>query len=94
MEFKNVLRHYHVAPLQYEDGVELNDKDYKILFDMYERYQCVIFILQNEPIPEYFQIKYNELLMKIKSIQMNSIFPLTEEEIIDIIMEKNDLEVL
>lgn len=94
MDFKNILRRYHVSPLQYEDGVELDEKDYHILFNMYERYQCITLVLNNEPISEYYQLKFGELIAKVKSIQLNSIFPLTNEEIIDIIMEQNDSEVL
>lgn len=32
MTIRQLLQRYHISPLQYQDGVELNDKDYYSLF--------------------------------------------------------------
>lgn len=91
MEFVDLLRRYHISPLSYEDGVLLDKKDYSILFDMFERYQTALKIINGEPINT---VKFESEVKKIKNFNSNSLFSLTEEEIFDIMLNKEQQEVL
>lgn len=90
MEFKKVLERYHISPLKYDDGVELSEKDYDILFKMFEKVKALEEFFKSGTIPEKLSVEFN----KLNSIKKNSLFELSDEECLDIIMNKNSQEVL
>ena len=41
MNFKEILQRYHVSPLQYDDGVELQESDYVDLYVVLMKYYFI-----------------------------------------------------
>lgn len=41
MDFKDILKRYHISPLQYDDGTELNESDYNSLYIILSKYYAV-----------------------------------------------------
>ena len=89
MCFKEILKRYHVSPLQYEDGVELGERDYYSLFLILQKYYAV-----KELNDEKFKVPVvdESLIKKIQRDKEKSLLPLTDEECMDIIMNQKSKE--
>ena len=48
MQFKDVLKRYHISPLQYEDNTELNERDYYSLFVFLQKYYTIKALTDNK----------------------------------------------
>jgi GH15 family glucan-1,4-alpha-glucosidase len=89
MEFKDILRRYHISPLQYDDGVELNESDYNSLYQILTKYYTVNSYL-NKRVPK-MDVTINK---KIETYMKRSLIPPETEEIMDVLMEQVDSKVL
>ena len=89
MEFKDILRRYHISPLQYDDGVELNESDYNALYQILTKYYTVNSYL-NKRVPKVDSTINN----KIENYLKRSLIPPETEEIMDILMEQTDSKVI
>ena len=89
MEFKDILRRYHISPLQYDDGVELNESDYNTLYQILTKYYMVNSHL-NKRVPKVD----STIDKKIENYLTRSLIPLETEEIMDILMEQTDSKVI
>ena len=84
MAFKEILKRYHISPLQYEDGKELTERDYLELFKFLMKYYCIRGIFdKNFVIPSVPM----DSMDKVKRCAEKSLLPLTEEECLDILMK-------
>ena len=52
MNFREILGRYHVSPLKYADGTELNEKDYRDLYVMLQKYFTAQRITTKNKMPE------------------------------------------
>lgn len=89
MEFKDILRRYHISPLQYDDGVELNESDYNSLYQILTKYYTVNSYL-NKRVPKT-DVTINK---KIEAYMKLSLIPPETEEIMDVLMEQTDSKIL
>ena len=80
MEFKDCLRRYHVAPLRYDDGKELSEGDYKLLFVFLKKYYAARFRSEGLPVPEIPA----GLEAKAEKAANAALFPLSIEDFMDI----------
>ena len=82
MQFREILKRYHVSPLKYEDNSELNERDYLSLFTLLQKYFCIKSIFD-----ESFEMPSvsKESMDKVKRCAEKSLLPLTEEECLDIL---------
>lgn len=89
MCFKEILKRYHVSPLQYEDGVELDERDYYSLFLILQKYYTI-----KELNDEKFKMPAVDefLINKVQKDKEKSLLPLTDEECMDIIMNQKPKE--
>ena len=89
MEFKDILRRYHISPLQYEDGVELNESDYMTLYQILGKYYAVNSYL-NKRVPK----TDTNVLKKIENYCRRSLITPEVEDVMDVIMEQKGGKVL
>ena len=89
MCFKEILKRYHISPLQYEDGVELGERDYFSLFVILQKYYTI-----KSMNDEKFKVPIidESLIMKVQKDKEKSLLPLTDEEQMDIIMQQKPKE--
>lgn len=84
MTFKEILMRYHISPLQYQDGKELEERDYLDMFRMLLKYYNIRNVTEGFDIP-----KVDAMLMKrvVKNYE-TSLIPFEPEELMDILMQK------
>lgn len=89
MCFKEILKRYHISPLQYADGVELGERDYLSLFVILQKYYIIKSI--ND---EKFKIPTvdESLIVKVRKDKEKSLLPLSDEECMDILMQQKPKE--
>lgn len=90
MDFKEILKRYHISPLKYDDGSELNEQDYSQLYLILQKYyfakvECGI--TRVPQIPDY-------LKTKVASLKKRSLLDVTLEDIMDILMEFNEEKII
>ena len=78
MKFNEILRRYHVSPLKYEDGTELEEKDYRELYKILSKYYYIRGELYKGD---------ERLIRRLDSNVKNAIIPLEPEEQMDVLME-------
>ena len=84
MNVTELLRRYHIAPLKYEDGVELTDKDYFDLAGFLIRYfhaKKVMGFSKTPHIPD-------NLISRVERYMKQCLLDITIEDIMDILMEQ------
>ena len=85
MDFREVLRRYHISPLQYDDGVLLDEKDYYdlavLLMKYYYSKQKLGCNSRIPKIPEALQ-------KKVENHMKRSLFEVDIESIMDVLMEQ------
>ena len=84
MKFTDCLKRYHISPLNYNDGTELDERDYLELYKMLHRYfemKELLLIKEKWQIDEY-------ILDKIRATIKNSLIPMEEQDVMDILMEQ------
>ena len=86
--FKDILKRYHISPLQYNDGVELEEKDYNDLYKMLLRYYAVRKLTENYEPPKIDKT----LLDKMNKNFESSLIPFEPEELFDILMSKKGVK--
>ena len=84
MTFKKILMRYHISPLTYENGEQLEEKDYTDLFKILQKYFAIKQITENSDIPQVNK----ELLNRVIKTQEKSLIPFEPEELMDILMQK------
>ena len=84
MTFKDMLKRYHISPLQYQDGVELEEKDYNDLYKMMLRYYAVRKLTEDYEPPKIDKTLVEKMNKNFKS----SLIPFEPEELFDILMIK------
>ncbi|MBR6401841.1 MAG: hypothetical protein IKS48_00490 [Eubacterium sp.] len=91
MCFKEMLKRYHISPLQYADGEELSERDYFSLFTILQKYYTI-----KSMNDEKFNIPFVDkaLIDKVSRNKEKSLIPLSDEECMDILMKQNIKEVL
>ncbi len=89
MEFKDILRRYHISPLQYDDGTELNESDYNLLYQILNKYYTINSYLRKR-VPKLD----SSINQKIESYIKCSLIPPETEEIMDILMEQESPKIL
>lgn len=91
MQFKDILKRYHISPLQYEDNTELNERDYYSLFVFLQKYYTIKSITDDK-----FKVPVvdNALIQKVIKSMEKSLLPLSEEECLDILMNQKTKEVV
>lgn len=90
MNVKEILQRYHVSPLQYDDGVELQESDYVDLYVLLMKYYFVKQRLGSGRVPKI----PDNLINKVESHCKRSLLPITEEDCLDILMEQTGGKVL
>lgn len=90
MNFKETLQRYHVSPLQYSDGKELEEKDYFVLGTILLKYYYVRKTLQEgtkvPKIPE-------AVLRKCDDYVKRSLIGADAESLMDMLMEQGGIVV-
>lgn len=84
-EFKELLQRYHISPLQYQDGTELNESDYFNLAEMLLKYYYSRNIMNCTKIPKIS----DNLRKKVTSHCQRSLLGFELEDLMDILMEQN-----
>lgn len=90
MCFKEILQRYHISPLKYDDGVELEERDYVNLFTILSKYFTIKQKVEGGNLP----VIKEQLIAKVESTIKNSLVPFEPEELMDILMEQTIKEVL
>lgn len=90
MYFKEILQRYHISPLKYDDGVELEERDYVNLFTILSKYFTIKQKVEGGNLP----VIKEQLIAKVESTIKNSLVPFEPEELMDILMEQTIKEVL
>lgn len=86
MKFTDVLQRYHIAPLKYDDDKILDEKDYFELSKILHKYV----FMKNKFDNNFLDFEVNEnLVKKVEHTLKNSLMDLSEEDIMDILMEQN-----
>lgn len=88
MTFKDMLKRYHISPLQYQDGVELEEKDYNDLYKMMLRYYAVRKLTEDYEPPKIDKTLVEKMNKNFKS----SLIPFEPEELFDILMIKKGVK--
>lgn len=88
MTFKDMLKRYHISPLQYQDGVELEEKDYNDLYKMMLRYYAVRKLTENYEPPKIDKTLVDKMNKSFES----SLIPFEPEELFDILMIKKGVK--
>ena len=91
MQFKDVLKRYHISPLQYEDNTELNERDYYSLFVFLQKYYTIKALTDNKfkmPVVDDVSVQ------KVIKNKEKSLLPLSEEECLDMLMNQKTKEVV
>lgn len=88
MTFKDMLKRYHISPLQYQDGLELEEKDYNDLYKMLLRYYAVRSLTENYEPPKIDKT----LVEKMNKCFKSSLIPFEPEELFDILMIKKGVK--
>ena len=88
MMFKDILKRYHISPLQYNDGVELEEKDYNDLYKMLLRYYAVRRLTENYEPPKIDKTLVDKMNKNFES----SLIPFEPEELFDILMSKKGVK--
>ena len=88
MIFKDMLKRYHISPLQYQDGVELEEKDYNDLYKMMLRYYAVRKLTENYEPPKIDKTLVDKMNKSFES----SLIPFEPEELFDILMIKKGVK--
>ena len=78
MKFKEILSRYHISPLMYQDGVELDEKDYRDLYKILTKYYYIK--------DELYSVD-EQLIKRLNYNMQNSIMSLEPEEKMDVLME-------
>ena len=89
MQFKDILKRYHISPLRYEDNSELSERDYYSLFVFLQKYYMIKSITDNKfkmPVID------DSLIQKVIKSMEKSLLPLSEEECLDILMNQKTKE--
>lgn len=83
MKFEDLLIRYHISPLSYDDGSPLSDKDYCDLFSLLLKWLMV----KNKTTDVSNLISENDkkLIKKFEFSFRNSLYPLDDTELLDII---------
>ena len=84
MTFKEILMRYHISPLQYQDGKELEERDYLDLFRIMLKYYAIRNVTEKFDIPK---VDGNLMKRVIKNYE-TSLIPFEPEELLDILMQK------
>jgi len=92
MKFKDILSRYHVSQLHYDDETELSEKDYSDLFSFLLKYQMVI--KNSTELSSLISENDKKLIRKFEFAMKNSLYPLDEIELMDIIFGQNTNNVL
>lgn len=91
MDFKETLQRYHISPLQYDDGTELNEKDYNELATVLLKYYYAKQLMGNSfkmpKIPDNLMKRANQHIKR-------SLLEVDLESIMDVLMEQNGGNVL
>jgi len=90
MDFRETLKRYHISPLQYDDGVELNEIDYNSLFVILQKYFFAKNMLDSSRVP---QIPDN-LKHKAEVRCKKALLAPDLEDLMDILMEQEGGNVL
>jgi len=81
MTFVDILRRYHIEPLQYSDGTELNERDYVRMYDILSKY----FLMKRYFKDNISNVDFDEAVKKINFMKNNSLLPITEEDVMDML---------
>ena len=84
MNFKETLERYHVSPLKYSDGTELNEKDYKDLYILLLKYFTAQRIVSKNKMPEI----NSEIVSKAEQNYSRALIKQNFEDIMDCLMEQ------
>ena len=91
MDFKETLQRYHISPLQYDDGTELNEKDYNelatVLLKYYYAKQLLGSCFKMPKIPDTLMKRANQHIKR-------SLLEVDLESIMDVLMEQTGGNVL
>jgi len=91
MDFKETLQRYHISPLQYDDGVELQEKDYyelaTVLLKYYYSKQLMGNTCKIPKIPEPLAKRANQHIKR-------SLLDVDLESIMDVLMEQTGGKVI
>ena len=90
MIFNDVLRLYHISPLHYDDGSELSEKDYVSLFNILSKYFLMKKYFKDDVLKNHLE----DINKKIEFLQKNSLIAITEEEVMNILMDMDEKLVL
>ena len=90
MDFRETLKRYHISPLRYEDGTELNEIDYGSFFMVLQKYYFAKNMLDSFRIP---QIPEN-LKHKVEVRCKKALLAPDLEDLMDILMEQEGGNVL
>ena len=85
MKFNDVLKRYHISPLKYDDEKPLNDNDYINLAKILTRFIA----MKNETGTEINVSIPQSTLNKIGFVKKNTLIPISEEDLMDILMEQD-----
>ena len=90
MDFRETLKRYHISPLQYEDGTELNEIDYGSLFMVLQKYYFAKNMLESTRIPQISENLKHKVEVRCKKALLSPDF----EDLMDILMEQEGGNVL
>lgn len=90
MKFEDVLKRYHISPLQYEDGTLLRENDYIDLLKILNKYAYV----KSKTGTDFKFLVPATLMKKIEFAEKNTLIPISEEDMMDILMEQNSNSVI
>ena len=83
MKFKDCLRRYHIFPLQYEDGTELEENDYVELHKMLVNYTLVDEMLSHKS--RFTYVPDEKLVDKVNFLKNNSVLEFDGFEALDVL---------
>lgn len=90
MEFKEILQRYHISPLQYQDGVELNESDYFNLAELLLKYYYSKNIMGCTKIPKITDV----LKKRVTNHCQRSLLGFELEDLMDILTEQTGGNIL
>lgn len=90
MDVKELLQRYHIAPLQYDDGTVLEEKDYFTLSNFLLKYYYAKKMVGSNKIPRI----QDNLIGKVERHCKRCLFEITIEDLMDILMEQEGGNVL
>jgi len=90
MEFREILKRYHISPLKYDDDTELSESDYGFLFSILSKYYIAKQCLGNR-VPK---IDEEGMRNKIENYCKRTLVLPEIEDLMDILMNQNKGAVL